>query len=156
MKKCHKHLFLFTSLSLCSQSGLLISSVADIPTFFHVFAVFFLACSEFHWRLWILIVLSVFYKTELSGSDGWKDGSWCNFFNASKAKREIMVSRVSIIYTYYVPMYGLSGIIQNLGLWKYANHTLVHIMANFWYSCMPYSCMGSLWHLCNHASPYMT
>ena len=67
--------------------------------FFHIFASFFSTCSEFLWGLCFLIVLSVICKTGLYGSNGWKDESWCNFFNVWRNRRQIMVSKFSIIGT---------------------------------------------------------
>ena len=83
-------------LKSCSHFVLLISSVADIPTFFHISASFFSTCSEFLWGLWFLIVLSVVQKTGLYGSNGWKDAT---FLMYEKPEGETGVCRVSIICT---------------------------------------------------------
>ena len=102
----------------CSQSGLLISPVTDIPTFF-TSLLLFLTCSEFLWR----IVLSVIHKTGLYASNGEKDGSWCNFFNVWRIKKEITVSRFSIICT-----------ILCSNVWFVWNHTRF----GFLKTCKPY------------------
>ena len=71
-----------------------------------------------------LIVLSVFWKTGLYGSNDWKDGSWCNFFSVWRIKKEIMVSKFSIFCT---------KLCSNV--WFVWNHTRFEILK----TCEPYS-----------------
>ena len=101
--------------------------------------------------------LSVIHKTELYGPKSWKYGSWSSFFNAWKSRREIMVSKISIICTI---LCSYLWFVWNHTIYKRFNavhsHTLLHVMSSSWYSCMPYSCIYSLWHSCNHTLPYIT
>ena len=92
--------------------------------FFHFFAFFLSICAEFLWGLCFLIVLSVIYKTGLYGSNGWKDESSCNSFIVWRTKKEIMVSRVSIICT-----------ILCSNVWFVWNYTRFRFLR----TCKPYS-----------------
>ena len=52
-------------------------------------------------------------KTWLYRSNTWKYGSWCNYFNVRKSKKEIMVSRISTICSIFCPTVSF--------VWSYAS-----------------------------------
>ena len=58
------------------------------------------------------------------------------------------MSNASCAYVFFYD-HAMEGLSLNI-----TDHNLLHVMASFWYSCMPCSCIDSLWHSSNLNSPF--